>query len=56
VLHSVLDARAAGFDVVVAHDAIAGIDAEPGDVDRALERMRNAGATVAALDEVGRGA
>jgi nicotinamidase/pyrazinamidase len=52
VLHSVIDARAAGFDVVVARDAVAGIDAEPGDVDRALQRMRAAGATVAALDEV----
>jgi nicotinamidase/pyrazinamidase len=44
VLNTVLDARALGFDVVVLDDAIAAVDAEPGDGERALERMRAAGA------------
>ena len=41
---SVLDACAAGFDVLVLRDGIAAIDATPGDGERALARMRDAGA------------
>ena len=48
VSQSVLDARRAGFDVTVLSDAIAGVDVRPGDSARALERMREAGAAVAA--------
>lgn len=46
VKHSVLDARKAGFDVTVLADAIAGVDVAPGDSVRALEAMREAGATM----------
>ena len=44
VLKTVLDARHAGLDVVVLDDAVAGIDVNPGDVDRAFEEMKSAGA------------
>jgi nicotinamidase/pyrazinamidase len=44
VLNTVLDARALGFDVVVLDDAVAAVEAKPGDGERALERMRAAGA------------
>ncbi len=44
VLHTVLDARAAGFEVVVIEDAVRAVDLRPGDGTRALERMRAAGA------------
>jgi len=46
VLNTVLDARALGFDVLVLGDAIAAVDARPGDGERALQRMRAAGAHV----------
>ena len=41
---SVLDARRNGLEVVLLLDAIRGIDAKEGDVQRALAEMRNAGA------------
>lgn len=44
VLASVLDALAHGFSVVVLRDAIAAVDAQPGDGERAVARMRDAGA------------
>lgn len=44
VKQSTLDALQAGLRVSVLIDAIAGIDAHPGDVDRALADMRHAGA------------
>jgi nicotinamidase/pyrazinamidase len=44
VKQSVLDALTAGLKVTVLRDAIAGIDAQPGDVDRAIAEMREAGA------------
>lgn len=46
VKQSVLDALAAGLRVTVLHDAIAGIDAQPGDADRAISEMRRAGAEI----------
>jgi len=46
VKQSVLDALAAGLKVTVLRDAIAGIDAQPGDADRAIARMREAGAEI----------
>lgn len=42
-----LDARKHGFDTVLLTDAIAGIDMEAGDVDRALREMRAAGVSFA---------
>ena len=41
-----IDARNAGFDVVVHLDATRSIDAQPGDADRAVEEMREAGVRV----------
>jgi nicotinamidase/pyrazinamidase len=54
VLQTVLDARAAGFEVVVLSDAIAAVDVEPGDGERALARMQQAGATFAESADVPR--
>lgn len=44
VLHSVLDALAAGFEVLVLAQGVRAVNAEPGDGRRALQRMRDAGA------------
>jgi nicotinamidase/pyrazinamidase len=41
-----LDARQAGFDVVVHRDATRAVEAEPGDADRAVEELREAGVKV----------
>lgn len=48
VKQTVLAALAAGLTVTVLGDAIAGVDAEPGDSVRALDEMREKGARVAA--------
>lgn len=45
VLRTVLDARWLGFEVVVLRDAIAAVDAEPGDGERAIAEMQRAGAS-----------
>ena len=47
VKETVLDARRGGLDVTVLADAIAGINAKPGDADRALAEMTAAGARIA---------
>ena len=44
---SVLDARREGFEVVVLEDAIGAVEVQPGDGQRALAEMRQAGAEVA---------
>jgi nicotinamidase/pyrazinamidase len=41
-----LDARRLGFDVVVHRDATRAVDASPGDGERAVEELREAGVTV----------
>ncbi len=46
VVETVLDARTLGFPVDVIRDAIRAVDLDPGDGDRAIARMRNAGAEV----------
>ncbi len=46
VLHSALDARRLGFEVVVLADAVRAVNAKPGDGDRALDEMRAAGCAV----------
>ena len=43
---SVLEARREGFEVIVLEDAIAAVDVHPGDGERALAEMREAGATL----------
>jgi nicotinamidase/pyrazinamidase len=47
VKETVLDATRLGFGTVVLRDAIAAVDLQPGDGDRALEAMRDAGVEVA---------
>jgi nicotinamidase/pyrazinamidase len=47
VLQTVKDARALGFAVVVLRDAIASVDAQPGDGERAMDEMLAAGAVFA---------
>jgi len=44
VKHSVLDAVREGFAVTVVEDATRGIEVKPGDIDRAKQEMRAAGA------------
>ncbi len=41
-----LDALHKGFRVTVDPAAVRGVDVEPGDAERALEELREAGATV----------
>jgi len=50
---TVLDAMRAGFEVVVLTDAIGAVDLESGDGARAIEEMREAGARMTTLMEVG---
>ncbi len=52
VKSSVLDARRLGFDVTVIEDAIRGVEVQPGDSERALEEMRDAGAEIANSERV----
>ena len=46
VVETVMDARMLGFPVEVIAAAIRAVDLDPGDGDRAFERMRDAGAEV----------
>jgi nicotinamidase/pyrazinamidase len=52
VAQTVHDARRCGFDVVVLRDAIAAVDATPGDGDRAIERMQQQGAILVNCSEL----
>jgi nicotinamidase/pyrazinamidase len=47
VRQTALDALAKGFEVVVDRAGVRGIDARPGDIDRALAEIRDAGGMVA---------
>lgn len=51
VLHTVLDALRLGYETAVLADAIGAVDVEPGDGDRAIARMREAGAKFITTDE-----
>ena len=46
VKDTALDARRAGFDVVLHRGATRAIDVQPGDADRALEELREAGVEI----------
>jgi nicotinamidase/pyrazinamidase len=46
VKNTALDALQKGFRVTVDPDAVRGVDVEPGDADRALDELREAGADV----------
>ena len=52
VKNTVLDAVREGFDVTVVEDAIRGIDVKPGDSERAIGEMRNAGADLVTSAEL----
>ena len=47
-----LDAKAAGFDAVVLEDAAAAVNVDPGDEQRALQELRDAGVAVARSGDV----
>ncbi len=51
VVNTVVDARKLGFEAVVLMDGTLGINAEPGDVDRALETMLQNGSQQATADD-----
>lgn len=53
VKHSVLDALKAGLRVSVLTDAVAGVNVQPGEAERALEEMQAAGARLIGADEIG---
>ena len=53
VLKTSLDARAAGFDVTVLRDAIAPVETRPGEGERALGRLLEAGAQLIDSKAVG---
>jgi Amidases related to nicotinamidase len=47
IVETVLDARRLGYEVTVLIPVIGAVDIQPGDGERAIERMRQAGATFA---------
>lgn len=49
---SAIDARGEGFAVTVVEDAVRGVEVSPGDSQRALQDMRDAGARVASSEDV----
>ncbi len=49
---SVLDARRLGLDVTVVSDAVRAVDVQPGDGERALKEMQEAGAELKTSDEI----
>jgi nicotinamidase/pyrazinamidase len=49
---STLDAVKEGFDATLVEDAVRPVDVEPGDGERAIEEMREAGAKVASSEEL----
>ncbi len=51
VLNTALDARSLNFDTYVLTDAIAAVDANPGDGAAALQKMQEAGASMITSDE-----
>jgi nicotinamidase/pyrazinamidase len=49
---SAIDAREEGFEVTVIEDAVRGVEVNEGDSERALQDMQDAGAKVAASEEI----
>ena len=49
---SAIDACREGFDVTVVEDAIRPVEVEPGDGERAIEQMKEAGAKVAGSEQL----
>jgi len=54
VLNTVLDARKAGFDVLLLVDAVRAVNVKPGDGERAEREMRAAGAVATRFEECSR--
>jgi nicotinamidase/pyrazinamidase len=54
VKHTALDGLRNGFSVTLLRDAVRGVNLNPGDSERALEEMAEAGAHLATFDEVAR--
>ncbi len=52
VKETALDARRFGFDVFLIEDAVRGIEVKPGDIDRAVRQMQDAGVRVVRSDAV----
>ena len=52
VLNTALDARRHGFQVVLLEDAVRAVNLQPADGRRAVERMREAGCSVASSDAI----
>ena len=52
VAATALDGRSAGFSVVVLVDAIRAVEAQPGDAQQALARMRASGISLFGVAEV----
>jgi nicotinamidase/pyrazinamidase len=52
VKYSTLDARQLGLDTYVIVDGCRGIELEPGDIDRALDEMKGAGAVLLKSSEL----
>ncbi len=52
VLNTVLDARARDFEVHLIEDAIAAVNAEPGDGEKAIEKMKESGAMTTTVEEI----
>ena len=51
VKNTVLDARKMGFETMLLLDATRGINAEPGDVEKAIDEMIKSGAEQATLED-----
>lgn len=52
VLNTALDARANGFETVILPEAMRAVNVQPDDGERAIARMREAGATIASLADL----
>ncbi len=52
VKNTVIDAISRGFETFLLTDAIKGIDANPGDSDRAIEEMKQRGAKLMSFDDI----
>ncbi len=52
VLNTVLDAAALGFEVFLIEDAVAAVNVEPNDGEKAVEKMKKSGAESTTIDEI----
>lgn len=52
VLNTVLDARKLGFETLLVEDAIAAVNVAPGDSDKAIQKMKDAGAETVTIERI----